>query len=270
MNAFQRKNPPKVNNRFSLAKSDQFGGVLLLILIAVALFAALTYAITSSSRGGGNDQAKSDEMQAAYGEILNVVAGMRGAFQRMAISGVDMDDGINARTTYDFTSAGYPFDNSKCPIVGTNNSCKLYHPQGGNLSFYNFLKLHPNLGDTPDNNSANFLGKGWWGDVGGAYDQGGTAAFDYIYTIRIKKSFCDFINKKLGVPSVDSFTDAGSSANPTGIGFQYQLNGVGLSSSAGGLAGQYHAPHLRGKDMGCFKSTANGGKYFFIALIYLR
>src|SRR3989338_3070604 len=266
MNVFQRKNPPKVNNGFSLAKSDQFGGVLLLILIAVALFAALTYAITSSSRGGGNDQAKSDEMQAAYGEILNVVAGMRGAFQRMAISGVDMDDGINARYPYNLavtTSAGYFFDNSKCPTAGTDNSCKLYHPQVGRLSFYNFLKLHPNLGDTPDNPSANFLGKGWWGDVGGSYDPGGTASYDYIYIIRVKKPFCDFINKKLGISSVDATA-------ASGIGFQYQLSGSGGSGSVAGLAGQYHAPHLKGKDMGCFKTTADGGKYFFIALIYLR
>jgi len=50
--------------------TSQRGNILFLILLAVVLFAALAYAVTSSMRGGGQDASK-ESMQAAAAEILN-------------------------------------------------------------------------------------------------------------------------------------------------------------------------------------------------------
>ncbi len=243
-----------------------------MILIAVALFAALSYAVSNSNRVGGS--ATETEMAAAFDEIMSVVAGHRAAVQRMIANGVDTNDGIGA--TYPLVgwgasnSAGYPFDNVKCPSAGTNHTCKIYHPQGGGLTYFNFPKLHPTLVALPNNWTSNAITKGWWSDSTGTYQQGGTAAFDYLYNIRITRPFCDYINKRLGNPAVDSHSGSGSASNPSAIGFTYQLGGTGLSDSASGLAGANAALHLRDRDMGCWHSQADGGTYIFTALILLR
>lgn len=58
------------------------GNVLFLILIAVALFAALSYAVTSSSRGGGID-AKKDSSELIASEIMNYVSSLEQAVTRL-------------------------------------------------------------------------------------------------------------------------------------------------------------------------------------------
>src|ERR1700761_7280485 len=62
------------------------GNALFLILIAVALFAALSYAITQSGRGGGNVSNQTALITA--GQITEAPADIRAAVARMLITGV--------------------------------------------------------------------------------------------------------------------------------------------------------------------------------------
>ncbi len=64
---------------------DEFGNALFLILIAVALFAALSYAVTNSGRGGGGIDREQNEILAA--QLLNQAAAMRTQYQRLQIIG---------------------------------------------------------------------------------------------------------------------------------------------------------------------------------------
>ncbi|MGM0422525.1 MAG: hypothetical protein ACQEQL_05435, partial [Pseudomonadota bacterium] len=71
--------------------SKQNGNALFLILIAVALFAALSYAVTQSGRGGG-DTDREQEM-ILLGEVHNQIAAFQQAIQRMrVINGVAPQD----------------------------------------------------------------------------------------------------------------------------------------------------------------------------------
>ena len=63
----------------------QSGNVLFMILIAVALFAALSYAVTSSSRSGGNNASR-ESLQIEGAQIAQYVTGIQNSIMRMKIS----------------------------------------------------------------------------------------------------------------------------------------------------------------------------------------
>jgi hypothetical protein len=65
------------------------GNALFLILIGVALFAALAYAVTQSGRSG-NGSISREQTQIAAAEIVQMGAAMKAAADRMVLSGVPM------------------------------------------------------------------------------------------------------------------------------------------------------------------------------------
>jgi hypothetical protein len=72
-------------------KHTQNGNVLFLILIAVALFAALSYAVTTSTRGGGNADKEIEGTDIAT--YSQKVAFIRSSIQRMMIiQGLTIDE----------------------------------------------------------------------------------------------------------------------------------------------------------------------------------
>lgn len=72
-------------------KSDQNGNILFLILIAVALFAALSYAVTQSSRGGGNTDTETQNI--AISQLLQQASVYKTEFLRRSIRGDDLTIG---------------------------------------------------------------------------------------------------------------------------------------------------------------------------------
>lgn len=97
---------------------QQSGNVLFLILIAVVLFAALSYAVTKSSSGGGGnisrEQAKLDQA-----ELENYLLAVHTGVQRLTI--------VRGCESVDFTP---PAD-----WVAGDKSCHLFHPDGARVSY---------------------------------------------------------------------------------------------------------------------------------------
>ena len=103
------------------------GSVLFLILLAVALFAALNYAVTSSN-GGGTKNASSENQATKASEILNYFSQIDTAIKRMTLTHGIREYEIN------FFYSGNPVnirhDNTNC----LENRCRIFHPDGGGVS----------------------------------------------------------------------------------------------------------------------------------------
>ena len=91
----------------------QEGNVLFLILIAVALFAALSYAVTQSSRSGGGDTSETTLINTA--QITQYPASVRTSIIRMLVSGNVAADELLFVIPADFTT--------DCGASNTPDSC---------------------------------------------------------------------------------------------------------------------------------------------------
>ena len=231
--------------------SNQRGNVLFLILIAVALFAALSYAVTQSSQtsgsGAGDD---TDLIEAAA--IIQYPSSIRVALTRMIIGGKDLEQ-IEFNKPQDFGTC-----------TGDGEFC-IFHPNGGGASYFNppddFTGLTPPIWLFTHAFEIDLLGTSVTGDFAGN---------DIIMaSFGPNDDLCNEINEKSGIdgiPEVNSstivllsvfagnFMDTGWS----GASFEFTL---GSSASNGTDA-------LDGKRIGCFQS--NEGLNIFYSVLLER
>lgn len=233
------------------------GSAIFLILIAIAILAALTAAVTGGLRlSGGTATAVSDEKKRlALSEIHSVVDTTRIAVTNMVVgSGIPVD-------TLDASASGtdgiyYPWTNTDC----IDDTCKLYKPDGGALSFYKFGVVHSDLTDLPgvvDGDPEMPVAVGW-----GYIEKRGTTSADIIMMVRVTKDFCTYINKEIGVTAdVDDIANTTPLiVSPMEAGFRDSTVWIGYLTAPG------FAPHLAGKTEGCYRRDT--GEYRYFALIY--
>lgn len=108
------------------------GNVLFMILIAVALFAALAYTVTGSTRSSGGDASK-EQTTLDASRIVQHANEIENSVQRIKISNGCADEQISFENVLD---GGYTNPNS--PI---NYSCHVFRPEGGGVIL---KKLLPN------------------------------------------------------------------------------------------------------------------------------
>lgn len=102
-------------------RQRQGGNVLFLILIAVALFAALSYVVTQSTRsGGGSTEREKNILSSA--QMTQYPTALRTAIIRMVLAGTAIENVLfDAPGTAGFTSASV--------------STLVFHPQGGGANY---------------------------------------------------------------------------------------------------------------------------------------
>ena len=175
-------------------KSEQ-GSVLFYILIAVVLFAALSYAVASMMRGGGGNV--SEEKASIYAaEILNYSKSLKDAIQYVRISN-DCDE-----TEISFDNAaltGYAH------TPATRDECKVFHPDGGTMSYG---RVPVEWLDESESAGANygewfFSGENAVAGVGTSIPStgtctSGTTCIDLIaFVPYLNQTICSAINKRL-------------------------------------------------------------------------
>ncbi|MFP4097982.1 MAG: hypothetical protein ACLFP8_02520 [Alphaproteobacteria bacterium] len=112
----------RFTNKHKMIYVSENGNVLFLILIAVALFAALSYAVTSSTRSSGN-QGSEETRLISSAQITQFPAAVTNAVFRMIISGVTVEEIRFNRPQAD------EFDNLQSIEFG------VFHPSGGGVSY---------------------------------------------------------------------------------------------------------------------------------------
>lgn len=119
--------------------SSQSGNVLFLILIAVALFAALSYVVTQSTRTGGSDSTEKDQL--IVSELLNAISSYNVAIERMSAAGVGLSNISFENNSWKKANGSLVFpvaSNSNC----TSDRCKLFVPSGGGAIPYTISRAY--------------------------------------------------------------------------------------------------------------------------------
>lgn len=191
---------------------NERGNILFLILLAVVLFAALSYAVTSSMRGGGRD-AGNESTQAGAATIMQWFAAIDAAVLRLNlvqdIKYEDISFGYTAQN-YGATATWSNYNhNTRC----TTNTCRIFHTDGGGVPPSDFRKWAV---ATPTGATSANLGPGYAVLYSLPWPGAGTELNDItIVLFFISPAVCKIINDTMGITVVPAPAVVGTS---TGAG----------------------------------------------------
>lgn len=116
----------------------QRGNILFLILLAVVLFAALAYAVTSSMRGGGKD-GSTENIQAGAAAISQYVSLLRSEVQRLMLMNDCKVENLDWR---DYTYKRYNgvLTNNIAAPLQPKTGCAIFQGAGGAIAPQTFEK----------------------------------------------------------------------------------------------------------------------------------
>lgn len=241
-----------------LDRHSERGNVLFLILIAVALFAALSYAVTQSSRTGTNNSER-EKSQIGSSALAQYPISLRSAVMRMVIGGENIRNILfNAPDNFDGFAA----------------SRLVFHPEGGGATF----------SDAPADVMAAATSANWTYNAEfrvPSVGRDGVNGNDVIaFLAGVNQATCERINVQSGiglassgqcgaysgnVPEVDLLNSSITANMVDGYAFPGNTI-VDPIQCTGGTANAYTA-----RSFGCFYDTnLNGGQYVFFAVISER
>lgn len=222
------------------------GNILFLILLAVVLFAALSYAVTSSMRGGGKS-AGPEKARALASAMIQYGVLVQSTVQRTMLVndvkeyGLDFfdDDGPNNATA-----------NATC----TNTNCRIfsYSTREGLMAWQNFKPedyMDPRFTAT---SAYNGTGLRFYLQAVKVVNVGTDADDLVMRIVGLKPEICDAINQILWGSSNDVTENWGSAA-------AYQGTLTSFPSGSGVLGDE--APFYQGKQAGCAVRTGIGSPY---------
>lgn len=244
------------NDRYNMQndnRKSEAGNVLFLILIAVALFAALSYAVTQSTRSGGGD-ASSETNLVNSAQITQYPASIKTAIARMIVSNSVTAEELEFNAPAAFSSL-------------TSDGVGVFHPSGGGATY----ALAPeSVIDTSLNPS-----KAWIFNTENEIKNIGQtdatapthATADTIaFLPGVKLAICQKIHDQLGLATTFA-------ADETGINYvTSQTDAAGtstdhiLTNATNGTIGTL-ATELVGQPQGCFK---DGTKYIYYHVLIER
>ena len=217
------------------------GNVLFLILIAVALFAALSYAVTSSTRSGGAD-ASAEKIQLNLSRYQAYVSGLRNTILRMSVGGTPLAE-INFYPPSDFST-----------LSAAQQRTNVFHPQGGSYPYDSFL-------DVETGTLVKYILAMQVEGVG--TDSSDASGNDITIAIPVSDAMCDFVNRKL-VQYTGPIPNTAYVDNSSG---PYSLAENGPTYTAKSVTDYGFPVNFRGKPEGCGLDAAIGSNFYYATLV---
>ena len=187
------------------------GNALFLILIAVALFAALSYAVTNSGRGGsGIDK---EQASLAASQITQYGASVATAVQRLKLINGCSNTDISFHYDSDGDGTLETDGSDDYYNNGSSTDCYVFDANGGGLSYWqpdtSWLSPTSGLTNTESWGDTVFAGEINVMDVGTNCSSGAdTACRDLIlYMPYLEKEICDEINHGFSIDTTSYTTE---------------------------------------------------------------
>ena len=240
------------------ARSEERGNVLFLILIAVALFAALSYAVTASTRSSGSSSSNETTLISSA-QVTQYPAGARTAAVRMIMSGVTID-------VLEFNPPS-TFGSLFVDTLG-RRSRGVFHPDGGGATY----TVPPAEQTTTGNESWHFNADVQIQNVGitnPPATAGGDSNELVAWLCNPTLALCQKINRVLGINVAGVPTNVGVpdvAGMPATLCADDMVAGGAYTFPVvdgpiiGGAAGDVS---LKGQAFGCFTDVDNGNKLVY-------
>lgn len=244
-------------------RRSEKGNVLFLILIAVALFAALSYVVTQSTRsGGGSTEREKNILSSA--QMTQYPTALRTSIIRMVLAGVAIEN-------VKFDAPGDPGFTSQ-----SNSAQLVFHPQGGGATYQSAPSELAATGSSqlPWYYNANFYVPGVGIDPVSGSDGNDVIAF----LPGVSSGVCRQVNEELGI-KMGSCTVSPTAGIP-------QINAATITASGEideSLDDANAFPTSAGVELecandaafnrqasGCFYDTTAPGRYVFYSVLLER
>lgn len=234
-------------------REGESGNVLFLILIAVALFAALSYAVTQSTRSSGNSQGEVELISSA--QITQFPAGIRTSIVRMVISGIDGSE-LLFNVSSDFGNlSGY-----------AEEQRAVFHPRGGGATYQrapNDIIVESDAEDGEWHFNSNF-------EIAqiGLSGSGGAELIAFLPGLSV--GVCRRINRELGIggaagtPPVYSGLSESVYEQTIALGALTQAT---TQTTFQDTASETFPPDLNGRPFGCFQNTTDDEYVYYHVLL---
>ena len=226
-------------------RTSEKGNVLFLILIAVALFAALSYAVTQSTRSGGGDASRETNLVNAAG-ITQYPASIKTAITRMIVSNSTDPDDMLFNDPSTFTAA------LTTPLL---QSQAVFYPTGGGATY---VDAPSSVMDDGLPGVWIFNGENRVTNIGTTEAALATTDADIIaFLPGIKQAVCDSIHTRLGL--------ALTYPNLTGVDFAASMTVAAPNIGAGGTT--ITSAVLDGQPQGCFIDNATSDYVYYHVVV---
>ncbi len=232
-------------------RQNEHGNVLFLILIAVALFAALSYAVTQSSRSGGSDAGKETNLVNSA-QITQYPSSIRTAIVRMIIGGTAVET--------------LKFNPPSAFSTMTTLTEGVFHPTGGGATY----ALAPkDVLTTAGTGEWIFNGNNQIVNIGTTAATVDANTADLIaFLPNITESLCKKLNESLGLPTAPLPTVTGLEMTKL---MDTTNTGFCSGSTCGGTIGSASGTHvLNGKPFGCFSDGGTPAKLTYYHVLVER